>query len=77
MAHSSAARNLNTTKCYELAHNTSSPTYAQSDGLGEKSVQTMKNLFEKAKWDGSDHYLAVLAHRNDNNRLYFIKHKRP
>ena len=52
------------TKCYEFAHNTSSPTYAQSNGLAEKSVQTMKNLLEKAKRDGSDPYLAVLAHRN-------------
>ena len=33
---------------------TSSPTYAQSNGLAERSVQTLKGLFKKADEDGRD-----------------------
>ena len=35
------------TKDYNFIHNTISPRYPQSGGLHEKTVQTVKNLFEK------------------------------
>ena len=39
---------------------TSSPRYPQSNGMAERNVQTVKNLFKKAKDDGNDEYLAML-----------------
>ena len=43
---------------------TSSPTYAQSNGLAKICVQTLKGLFKKADEDGRDPYLALLEYRN-------------
>ena len=43
---------------------TSSPTYAQSNGMVERSIQTIKSLFSKAMEEGSDVYVALLQHRN-------------
>ena len=43
---------------------TSSPTYARSNGLAERFVQIIKQLFKKAKEDGKDLYLALLELRN-------------
>ena len=43
---------------------TSSPTYAQSNGLAEKTVQTVKLLMKKADMDGRDPYIALLDYRN-------------
>lgn len=45
-------------------HVTSSPLYPQSNGLAEKTVQTVKRLLEKAKASGEDPYLAILEYRN-------------
>jgi hypothetical protein len=43
---------------------TSSPRYAQSNGLAERNVQTVKLLLKKAEKDGADPYLALLQFRN-------------
>ena len=43
---------------------TSSPTYAQSNGLSERTVQTMKHLLQKADHEGKDPYIALLELRN-------------
>ena len=43
---------------------TSSPRYPQSNGLVERNVQTVKNLFKKAKESGCDPELALLEFRN-------------
>ncbi|XP_021340553.1 uncharacterized protein K02A2.6-like [Mizuhopecten yessoensis] len=43
---------------------TSSPTYAQSNGLSERMVQTIKNFLRTAEEDNSDPYIALLEYRN-------------
>ena len=43
---------------------TSSPNYAQSNGLAERNVQTIKNLLKKAKEGMKDEQLALLEFRN-------------
>lgn len=49
---------------YGIEHVTSSPLYAQSNGLGETSVQTVKILMKKCLESGDDVYLALLDLRN-------------
>ena len=49
---------------YNFEHTTSSPTYAQSNGLVERMVQTTKNILKKAKASKKDASLALLALRN-------------
>jgi len=49
---------------WDFTHKTSSPTYSQSNGLAERTVQTIKAMFTKAKQAGSDPYLAILEYRN-------------
>lgn len=49
---------------YNFCHITSSPRHAQSNGLVERTVQTVKNILKKAHPDGSDPYLAMLMYRN-------------
>lgn len=51
-------------KQWDFQHETSSPTYPQSNGLAERTVQTVKALFTKAKQAGKDPYLALLEYRN-------------
>ncbi len=49
---------------WDFEHTCSSPLYPQSNGLAEKTVQTVKRLFTKAKSDSKDPYLALLEYRN-------------
>ena len=49
---------------YGIKHVTSSPEYAQSNGLAERAVQTIKRLLNKTIQDGGDIYLALLELRN-------------
>ena len=45
-------------------HITSSPHYPQSNGLAEKYVQIVKNLFVKAHEEGTDYQKALMIYRN-------------
>ncbi|XP_060073561.1 uncharacterized protein K02A2.6-like [Ylistrum balloti] len=49
---------------WKFKHTTSSPYFAQANGLAEKSVQTMKRILEKTNANGQDPYLALLEYRN-------------
>ena len=50
-------------KRWSFVHTTSSPRYAQSNGFGERMVQTVKNTLRKAKMDDIDPDLALLSIR--------------
>ena len=45
---------------WEFNHTTSSPKQAQSNGLPERTVQTLKQLMKKAKTEHKDPYLSLL-----------------
>ena len=47
-----------------VIHITSSPHYPQSNGLAEKFVGIIKNLFHKAKEEGQSPYTALMVYRN-------------
>ena len=47
-----------------VSHLTSSPLYPQSNGLAEKFVGIIKNLFHKAKEEGLSPYTALMVYRN-------------
>lgn len=49
---------------YGISHSSSSPHYPRSNGLAEKTVQTLKKILTKAKQNGCDPYLSVLDYRN-------------
>ena len=51
-------------KEYTVNHITSSPYYPQSNGMAEKNVQIVKNLFYKAKDEGTDIYKCLMIYRN-------------
>ena len=48
---------------WNFSHVTSSPLYSQSNGLVEKTVQTIKRLFRKAKDSKKDPYMSILEYR--------------
>lgn len=43
---------------------TSSPTHSQSDGLAERTIQTVQRILYKAYEDGKDESIALLEYRN-------------
>ena len=45
-------------------HHTRSPHYPQSNGLAEKYVGIIKNVFHKAKEEGQSPYTALMVYRN-------------
>jgi hypothetical protein len=51
-------------KEYGFTHITSSPTYAQSNGMAEKGVQIAKGLVKKSRRDKTDIELVLLDYRN-------------
>ena len=51
-------------KEYNVNHVTSSPHYPQSNGLAEKYIQIVKNLFHKAKEEGQDLHKCLMTYRN-------------
>ena len=48
----------------EFQHVTSSPTCAQSNGLAEKMVQTVTNMFKKCDEASQDRELRLLIYRS-------------
>ena len=54
----------NLMKEYAVNHITSSPHYPQSNGLVEKFVQIMKNLFYKVKEEGANINKYLMIYRN-------------
>ena len=55
----------NFAKVWEFQHTTSSPGYPQSNEQVERTVQTVKNLLQKAHESGQDPYLSILEYRNN------------
>ena len=51
-------------QAYNVNHITSSPHYPLPNGLAEKFVQIMKNLFHKAREEGADIFKALMIYRN-------------
>ncbi|KAA0722308.1 Retrovirus-related Pol polyprotein from transposon opus [Triplophysa tibetana] len=51
-------------KQWDFTHVTSSPEYAQSNGLAERAVRSAKELMEKSHRDGTDVYLNLMNLRN-------------
>ena len=49
---------------YSVKHIRGSPHYPQSNGLTEKYVQIVKNLFYKVKEEGVDLYKSLMIYRN-------------
>ena len=49
---------------YNVNHITSSPFYPQSNGLAEKYVHIVKNLFYKAKEEGKDLFKCLMVYHN-------------
>ena len=49
---------------FSINYITSSPHYLQLNGLAEKYVQIVKNIFYKAKEEGVDLYKSLMIYRN-------------
>ena len=54
----------NLMKEYNVNHITSSPHYQQSNGLAEKYVQIVKNLYYKVKEEGKDLFKCLMVYHN-------------
>lgn len=54
------------TSNWEIQHNTSSPLYPRSNGLAERTVQTVKRILKKAQQSHQDPYLSILNFRTTN-----------
>ena len=54
----------NLMKEYAVNHITSSPHYPQSNGLAEKFVKIVRNLFYKVKDEGTDIYKSLMIYHN-------------
>ena len=54
----------NFAKEWDFSHETSSPYHSRSNGLVERSIQTVKNLLKKSIDSQSDFKLALLIYRN-------------
>ena len=52
-------------KEWRFIHSTSSPTYPQSNGMVERNIQTVKNMFKKVESDNKDPWIALLEYRNN------------
>ena len=50
---------------YSITHITHSPHYPQLNGLAEKYVQIVKNLFYEAQEEGEDLYKSLMIYRNN------------
>ena len=51
-------------KDYDVNHITCSPHYLQTNGLVEKYIQIMKNIFYKVQEEGTDLYKSLMIYRN-------------
>ena len=51
-------------KEYQVNHITSLPHYLQSNGLAEKYIQIVKDLFHKVKEEGQDLHKCLMVYRN-------------
>lgn len=49
---------------WQIEHITSSPYHSRSNGMVEKAIGTIKNIFKKCLVDKTDPYLAILQYRN-------------
>lgn len=49
---------------WKFQHKTSSPRYPQSNGQVERAIQTVKSIYKKTSYDGSDFKLALLEFLN-------------
>ena len=68
----------NLMKEYNVNHITGSPHYLQSNGLAEKYVQLIKNLFYKAKEEGKGLFKCLMVYHNTpllNNLTYANTYK--
>ena len=63
MAHNLFQTNMIFAKSWGFDHDFSSPEYPQSNGMVERTIQTVKKTLRKVKLSNNDPYLAILALR--------------